>query len=621
MEVSGAEGFRQRPVWLLVVAALLIGQGWLTLRLFTPSLSIDALTNDEPVVSGRHALHYYHGMLGAKAQEEYGSGSCYDPAYQAGYPKTPVFDGGSRPSEFVQIIGGTSASAYKFGLAICCLCVPLAFVGMARGILLSPSASCTAGLLGCALWWSPPSRALIDAGDFDLLLGGLCALLHVCWLIRFERMPGIDSWLVMTVFVALAWWMQPFLMIGFFPFLLLFYLWVATRQNLIWHLAIASTLVVGFGVNYAWLSDWGRNLWLYLPFGGDQPAPAPTWPAIAREWTSLLPRDPVSIGVAVAGLVGLFVLLAVNRSAAWLLGLGTLVFTLGAGVGKVWPVLSDFGTEKLLIVAVWCLVCPAAHLFASIAEHLGKASGWRPVGLIWIVAALTGLAWSIDLPRQLSKPRGLEIGLNANRAAAVRTLVEQTTPDARILWEDRPGSAHGWTALLASLTDRWFLGGLDSDGRVEHMFARLHGGKLCGKPIGEWSDAQLVKFCERYNIGWVVCFEPESIERFRALPFAKPIAEIKDGSTGVLFALERKFSYFLKGRGKLVQADWQRLALADVEPENGEVILCIHYQTNLRTAPAYVQAERDLDLDDPIPLLRLKVPGPVTRLTIVWENP
>lgn len=624
MDVSGAlpnEGFRQRPAWLAVVALLLLGQGWLTLRLFAPDYDIKRLTNEEPIVAGRHPLHFYHGMIGVKAQQERDTSTCYDPAFQAGYPKTPVFDGGSRPAEIFQLIGGTRPSSYKIGLAICCLLVPLAFVGMARGIGMTPAASCTAGLLGSVLWWSPPCRALIDAGDFDLLLGGLCALLHVCWLIRFERQPGFDSWIVMTLFVTLAWCMQPLLMVGYFPFLLLYYLWVATRQNLIWHLAILATLIVGIGANYFWLSDWGRHLWMYLPFGGNLPAPVPAWPAIARQWTALIPRDPVSIGVALAGLAGLVTMLAVNRSAAWLLGLGTLVFTLAAGAGKVWPVLSDFGTEKLLVVSIWCLVCPAAFVVGSISEHLASAAGWRPVGLIWIVAGLAALAWSIELPRQMTATNRLAIGLNHEQNQTIRTLVEQTTPDARILWEDRAGPGLGWTALLSVYTERPFMGGLDAEGRVEHMMARLHQGHLCGKPLSDWNDAQLRRFCDRYNVGWVVCFEAESIERFRSLSFAKPIAEVRDGSIGVLFALERKHTYFLRGRGKLIQANWQRIALADVEPENGEVVIAMHYQTDMQVSPAFVHAERDLDLDDPIPMIRLRIAGPVARLTIVWENP
>jgi hypothetical protein len=83
MDVSGVEGFRQRPRWLAVVALLLAGQAWLTLRLFSSDLSFERLTNDEPIVSGRHPLHHYHGMIGAKAWQDRDTSSCYDPAYQA----------------------------------------------------------------------------------------------------------------------------------------------------------------------------------------------------------------------------------------------------------------------------------------------------------------------------------------------------------------------------------------------------------------------------------------------------------------------------------------------------------------------------------------------------------
>ena len=34
--MEGSAGFRTRRGWLLVVAALTAGQGWLTLRLFAP---------------------------------------------------------------------------------------------------------------------------------------------------------------------------------------------------------------------------------------------------------------------------------------------------------------------------------------------------------------------------------------------------------------------------------------------------------------------------------------------------------------------------------------------------------------------------------------------------------
>ena len=59
------------------------------------------MLDDRPIVSGGHPLHLYHGFLGARSLRERGTASCYDPAFNAGYPKTPVFDSGSRPAELM----------------------------------------------------------------------------------------------------------------------------------------------------------------------------------------------------------------------------------------------------------------------------------------------------------------------------------------------------------------------------------------------------------------------------------------------------------------------------------------------------------------------------------------
>ncbi len=619
MDVSAAEGFRQRPGWLLLVVLLLLAQGGLTLLLFAPDGSLDRLLDDRPLFTGRHPLHFYHGMLGAKTWHERGASSCFDPTYQAGYPKTPVFDGGSRPAEFYQLMGGQRPAAYKLGLAISCLLVPFAFVGIGRGVGLTPGVSCLSGLLGMVVWWSAPCQALLLAGDVDLLLGGLCVLVHVAWFIRFEHQPSLDGWTVMTLFAALAWYTQPLLVVGYLPLLLLYYLWVATRQGPIWHLAVAAAALVAFGLNANWLIDWAKHLWLYLPFGGHLPPPAPFWPTVESQWRSLLPTDPIHIGLAAIGGSGLLVMLWRNRSAAWLLGLGALEYLVVAAAGKFWPVLTDFGSEKFLVIGAWCLVPPAAYFLAAVTKFLVPSVRWRAAGIVGLLAGLAALGWAFELPRHwLSRPR-LEVGLDPDREQIVRTLIEQTTDKGRILWEDRAG--HTWTALLAKLTERPFLGGLDPEGRVEHMYARLSDGNLGGKPVAGWSDAKLLEFCERYNVGWVVAWTPESIRRWEKTSFARPIAEFRDGGRGVFFRLDRKLSFFLKGTGKWELADSQRVAVKDIVPENGELILSMHYQSNMRVSPGYVQIERDIAIDDPIPFIRLRVPGPVARVSIVWDNP
>src|SRR5437868_3135713 len=90
-------------LWNGLFAALVAWQSWMTLGLFGPSEALSRLADDQPIVSGRHPLHLYHGYLGARSILEQGTPCCYDPAFQAGYPKTPVFDSGSRPAELFLI--------------------------------------------------------------------------------------------------------------------------------------------------------------------------------------------------------------------------------------------------------------------------------------------------------------------------------------------------------------------------------------------------------------------------------------------------------------------------------------------------------------------------------------
>ena len=142
MDVAADIGLRRSPGWLFVLALLVVAQGWLTFHLFGPGLPIDRITSDDLVMDGRHPLHFYHGRLGNRTWHERQATTCYDPAFQAGYLKTPIFDAGSRPAELFFLIGGPSARSYKIGLLVCCLLAPLAFALAARGVGLGPGGAC-----------------------------------------------------------------------------------------------------------------------------------------------------------------------------------------------------------------------------------------------------------------------------------------------------------------------------------------------------------------------------------------------------------------------------------------------------------------------------------------------
>src|SRR5438552_11554569 len=96
--------FWDHRYWNVVLTLLLLWQGWLTVTLFGLHNPVEHIFSDAPIVSGKHPLHLYHGYLGAHSFYKTGSLCCYDPNFQAGYPKTPVFDGASRPAELFLII-------------------------------------------------------------------------------------------------------------------------------------------------------------------------------------------------------------------------------------------------------------------------------------------------------------------------------------------------------------------------------------------------------------------------------------------------------------------------------------------------------------------------------------
>jgi hypothetical protein len=620
MDLTADTGFRRSPFWAFILLALVAAQGAVTLRLFGPGPLPDQLTNDDPVLDGRHPLHAYHGLLGNRVWHDRRGTTCFDPAFQAGYLKTPVFDAGSRPAELFYLIGGSSPRTYKTGLAVCCLLVPVGFALAGRGVGLGPGGSCLTALVGSVLWWSPAGRALIAAGDFDLLVGGLCAPIYLAWLGRYGRTPGPVEWLVLAATAGGGWYMQPLLMLVLVPVSLLYQCWAFRSVRFAWHFGLIAANAVGPGVNAFWLYDWAQHVWMYVPYGGAD-APLGSWPAAGHGWEAFLPSDPVDLVVAALGVLGLLLMLPRAGAGAGLLTVGAGLLVVAGGAGRLWPIAAEFGCHRAATVALWCLTVSASYALAAVAGGIGTASGFRPLGLVWLGLGLVGLNYGLDLPRRWTV-EPLEIGLGPNREDIVRVVREKSTAEGRILWEDRSdaGNQAGWTALLPELTHRPFLGGLSPDVSIDHMQLRLADGRLVHRPIAEWTDQELESFFERYNVVRVVARTPESATRFRKLRGASVVAEFVGGA-GTMFALDRRPMYVLRGHARVTQLDWKRVALEDVEPdEHGFVVLSLHHHPGWRVTPDYVSVERDVDVQDPIPMIRLKLPGPVSRLTMSWRG-
>jgi len=621
-------GFCSHPRWLLPYLAILFGQIGLSLNLYGPNWQ--GLTNDLPILSGRHPLHLYHGWLGASTFHERWSTTCYDPAFQAGYPKTPVFDGGCRPAEACLILLGYRhpERSYKLGILAVCVLVPVIFAASARTAGLPAPAACIAAVLGIMIWWSPRVRAMLDAGNVDLLLAGLMAIMFLGGLIRYHHRPGVQGWMQLSIAAAIGWYAHPVVWLGLVPILVAYYLYLAPRHGLAWHLGLLGITAAGLTPNLWWLWDWGRFWWLRQP-SVDDVAP---WPPLQQllgslsEYTQMIGTEPVGWAVLVLGGMGL---IGMTRC-GWTVAAATLLIAaayalLVARLGQTWPTLQVVAADRVAPFASAVLVTPAAFLLWNWwcqARH-----GRWAVIVISLMPAVLG--WGGTATRPMLAGFAVEVhpfrlGLSDNQLRIVQGLQRLTTPQARILVEDHPqaSSTWNWTALLGMICPRYFLGGLDSEACVEHAFCQLRGGRLNGRLLADWTLLERQQFSYRYNLGWVLCRSEATAAWWLELPGAQELARFHDEGPVILLELNRTGSYILQGTATLERLNRHEIVLVDAVPnEAGELILSLHHQPGFRITPAVARVESDPDPFDPIPMLKLWLPGPISRIVLRWENP
>jgi hypothetical protein len=633
MTDTPSDGFRDRPAWLFAVAGLLLAQAGLALALFGPSRSWAAVTDDRPILSGRHPLHLYHGTLGAAAFRARGTTSCYDPRFQAGLPKTPVFDAGCRPAELFLVLngGGYSPAAYKVGLFALLLLVPLAFTAAARGAGLPAGAAVLAGVGGILLTWSPPGWRMIADGQIDSFAAGLAGVVFVPWLARFARTLGVDAWLVLAGTALVGWFAHPFLWVGLTPVVFVYYLVFAPRHGPAFHLGLAGVTFIGITPNVWWIVDWAKFWWLRRPTAEDQ-FRISDWQAVlgsGSDYPALFGSVPGGVGFVVAGMLGAaLVWRAGCRASAWLLALSAALAVAAARVAAAWEGLPAHVPGRLALLAAGFLVPPLAFGVWSLLDRFRLAGAAAAA----LVAGAVAVGWCDGRNRPLAHAVGipfepLAVGLGPEQRELLAVLKQHTTPDARILWDEttdeRPG--WNWSALLPLLADRSFLGGLDHDAGMDHSYCAMCDCRLTGRCLGEWSGEELAAFCRWYNVGWVVARSPGVIERWAKYPGAREVARLSErGRLVVLYAVDRPRSFVLSGTATWEAGDSQRVALTNVVPNaEGEVQLSLHMIEGMRVFPSYVQIQplQDPTGRDPVHLIRLKVPGPVPRLTLMWDAP
>lgn len=653
-----------------LLALVLVAHTVLSFRQFPSARAI--VDPDAPVVVVDHAIHEYHGALGARFLTEHGTSWGYDPFFMAGYPETPVWDSSSNLSILFQTLAGGrySPGAYKVGLLVCLVLTVAMIPAGARATGLGGPEVAVAAVLGWLVFWAGFSSDLWRTGlfAFEFASGGLVLLIGLA--LRFESGPSPGRWVALTAAGALLLFAHvttPILALGA---VIGFALTAPWRHGWRWSAALVLAALLVLAANAFWLVPLWRFRHIrstsYIFMRTDS-----AW--FLRDF--LLDRTPdarLTLALLILSVPGLALWWrdGARVRAASFAGSAAVLLAL-FGFGSLWGVTQVLEPLRFRVPLAFLLTVPAASALCRATGRAARALGGGRRGaavvavgggvlLVGLVLA-TPVTFHITVIRFLAAwNRPLVVGLQPEMHTLIRALRTRTDPSARILFEDQlrllevtdAESVH-WTALLPFLLKpdaRQFIGGVYQTAFITHNKAASFGDfQLGGRYVDEWTPRELDAYFDRYNVGWVVAWSPLSRFVFDRLPSAKPVVTLPRYSTRgrpfnphprmvqviyqrggraaankylneaeglyTIYRIERTPSFFLRGAGEVSSVDFNRVELSNVVPDGGEAVLSMHWQDTWRTDPPLEIGPAPVP-DDPVPFVRIKLDRPLGRIVL-----
>lgn len=610
-----------RCPWLLRTLALclVVIHVILTWQLF--GSHYEPLLEETPLIEGQHARLLYYGEQVAQAVRLKGiAASVYDPRIQAGLTISPWASIESRLALFAFLtVPDHPLATYKLLLLFTWLSLPISLWLMCRICNLSSGAITAALLLflGCA--WSPWGVQLIKQGETDVIIGSAAMGIALGFIVRSYARPRwwTKPGLFLSMTVSVYFW--PATLILLLVCFILFLGLLAGRLPWPRFLGLVFAFFASLAINAFWMRECWRTWWMIA----DRETLLPSsW----HELFNLKSNLQLMIWPGLLLVIGFLGTRTLRTSIG---GRSALVWSLGivltAGAALLPQEIETFHLDKLhgwWWCSVWLATVPVGKLIAYLLTAFCRLVGGTQRGILVMTVLLgtLGVLFREELARGVVKVE--EIGtLHMQTPAIVYEVVhrlrQHTTDDARILWEETKTNA-AWAPLLPRMIDRFWVGSL---GRAEQVLldplqVRLVEGSLLSKPMEQWRISDLNALANDWNIGWVVAFHPESILRWKAHPSTEVVAELPNG--GRLFRLNRPFTYCKQGQAQWSFTAPRRLTLTNLVPENGHVVLSLHCHTTMRSMNNKAILEKWQQAFDSVPMLKIRLPGPMERLTIEW---
>jgi hypothetical protein len=259
------------------------------------------------------------------------------------------------------------------------------------------------------------------------------------------------------------------------------------------------------------------------------------------------------------------------------------------------------------VTALYFLILPLSGLGLARAYQGRRASA--ALAFIAVLAALMIMpSWryfpsvsplSTSLPQEVSE---LLHWLEQNTDRKARIMIEDNN-----VWEGAslPYGPTRFPGILPALLPRECVGGPLPNAFIKHHHVGFHDGRFLDREIEKSSEDWLIDRVRLYNIKWAVCWSDASKSKLRGI--ADLVSERANFNDIAVFEFAHEPDFFLKGRGT-AEADYDRIRLSDLCPEEGEIIIKYHYDEGFKAEPEVELFRADVP-DDPIGFIGIRHPG------------
>ena len=615
----------ESPVVLIVAIFSLHTIGLLSLLDVLPGLY-----NPDPIIDQDWGLHFHHlKSLEAFWQQDKSSWG-YNPLFMAGYPSNTIQDLSIKLFEFVALVLSLIALRpiqwFKITAFISMAAVPWLMYFSTRNLFardqIRNTAAVAAAFLGTVYWWNSLPREMFFYGMIGYPTAAYASILGVSLFYRLAQQQ--TSWTIHLAWMLFAVTILPLHVQSLIICLPCIVALLIARPKLIHrHLVLwtVGAAAISLTLNLVWIApafthrgdDVSKAIVEQLPlFVSTDPLtwvkdylePKSYWSFRQSFW-----EKGVRLVLLILGTTGTVKLLRHgDKNLGMLLLAGLVSLFLLTYFSFFIPALQAWQPMRFKVPFDLFLAIAAAYALADWLTANSAASRFHSYTVPSLLLAAS-VTFVINLVHTESKGNLRLRTLIRPEITEIARWVQQNTPEeARVLFEES-GDETGFVydgMYLSSFIPHWsgreLIGGPINLYNDRHHFAEFHSGRLFGRDIQAFTDEEIKKYFQLYNIGAVVAFHPASLKKLASVPGLITL----DRRIGPvhLMKVNQPPGWFVQGQGQVI-AKLNRLEVAT--GGGNEVVLKYHWLDGLVSNPPATIVPVKI-YDDPIPFIKVVDP-------------